>query len=537
VTSYGGGPELELRDYVDVLRRRKTLFVLTVIVVAVVALAGQLLLAPASRNRSTTTVVIESPGTEFSQGVGAIDRSTISMETEAVMATSRAVAEMVAEALPGSEPAARLMTNVSVEVVPDTQLLRISYEADSPDAARDGAAAFASAYLEFRADQAARLAQRRTKALTSEIERLQDRVEQTTRRIRGFDETAAERIPLEARRSTLVEQIAQLQNQAVEDRAQAVSVGSVLDPAGVATVVGSPGKRTRVVAVGALLVGVLIGLIVVFVVDRLDRRVATATDVARITGVPLLGQMVLGRRRRRDDLMLDDQLLRRLRAAVMAAVEQRGIRTLLFTAPSDTGGSGSLRLAASIAESGRTVALIVVGNRRDDVVDDLSAADMDDAQIVSDSNTLIPVQRHRPTGLDVVMLPRSLIDDPLMGPRALAETFRKLRSLYDMVIVEAPAALDSAEVFDCAAVAEGVIVIARLRTSRKADLATITSLLRGTGSEIVGVVIETAQPTTVPVTLPPDPGAGVRLPTQWTSEHISAMSNGSTVRDTGVRSH
>ncbi len=491
MTSLDGRPDdLELRDYVEVLRRRRITFAVTAAIVALLVVLVQQLLAPAPTYQSTATVLIETPATAVTPGSGANDRARASMETDAVMATSESVAQLAKKQFTTAREPRQLLANVSVSVIPDTQLLRVSYSDATPEQARDGANAFADAFLEVRAEQLAKVAKERSALVTEEIEALQKQISALTKRIRDADGGDVEVIPLEATRTTLIQQMAQLENQAVDERTQAVSVGTMFEPAGSAAAIGNPAKRFRVVLASSVLAGLLIGLIVAFVSDRLDKRVATSVEAARIAAAPVLGQLTFSRRRSVDELDLEDQSLRRLRSAVTAAIDRLRSRSLLITTPAELRGSTSaLRLAASLAESGRRVALVVVGSGRDAIEHFVASADVDDTNIVS-GNASIPVARHRATGLDILMASPHRSPDPLLSPKALRDALGMLRETYEIVLVDTPPALQAAEVFDCAAVTQGVVLVVRLRNNSKSDLAGVSALLQRTGSDVLGLIVE-----------------------------------------------
>jgi hypothetical protein len=77
----------------------------------------------------------------------------------------------------------------------------------------------------------------------------------------------------------------------------------------------------------------------------------------------------------------------------------------------------------------------------------------------------------------------------LLGSEQFVAVLRRLTDRADVVFLDAPALLDVADASLLAATASGVILVARVGSTRRDELETATQLLRGAGEQVFGVVL------------------------------------------------
>ena len=128
---------LQLRDYVEVLRRRRWLIILMMVL-------GGALAALYAFNRqpqyvSQASVLVRPIEVDVARTVIRPDQ-LVNMFTEKEVTSSLAVAQEVAAEDPNNPPAQKLLENLSIVVVNDTQVLRISYQDSSPKRASNSSA-------------------------------------------------------------------------------------------------------------------------------------------------------------------------------------------------------------------------------------------------------------------------------------------------------------------------------------------------------------------------------------------------------------
>lgn len=248
--------------------RRRLLLVLTLVVLGLLA-AGALLLGTPKTYQATAVVDI-SP-TSSSGANSAV--STIT-ESRIVTSTSVALAAKQTLAFPGTPT--ELAQRVAVTSPLASQVLNITYTADSAQGAADGANAFAHAYLDYRT----LIAQ---KDITLRIGRIQSQVSDLQKSLAALK--TAQNDP---QRGLLQNQIQQLQNQLNNYQTSVISPGQV---AGAALVPASPSSpRPVLYLAGGLLFGLLVGIILAVLRDRRDDRVRNAAELEHSLGYPVLAE-------------------------------------------------------------------------------------------------------------------------------------------------------------------------------------------------------------------------------------------------------
>ena len=160
---------LQLHDYVEVLRRRRWLIIFMVVL-------GGALAALYAFNRqpeyvSQASVLVRPVEVDVARTSIRPDQ-LVNMFTEKEVTGSVAVAQQVAEEIDNSPAAQKLLENLSIVVVNDTQVLRISYQDSSPERAQRVAQSFAEVYLEQRKDRAEVTVAKRADEIDEAIERV-----------------------------------------------------------------------------------------------------------------------------------------------------------------------------------------------------------------------------------------------------------------------------------------------------------------------------------------------------------------------------
>ena len=138
--------ELDLRQYLRVLRRRKGVIALSVAVTMGIAIGASLLQTPVYQGRAE--VLLQAPSTEtlFDPTSGQRTDPTRAVQTEIQVLKSRPVRDAVKRKL-------NFVSNVSAAPVGQTDVIRVSASSSSPRRAADVANAYATSYIDFRRTQ------------------------------------------------------------------------------------------------------------------------------------------------------------------------------------------------------------------------------------------------------------------------------------------------------------------------------------------------------------------------------------------------
>lgn len=217
----------------------------------------------------------------------------MSVDTLARLVRSRA--ENVAVAHATGWPVSELRTRLTVTADPNTRVLNLSLTGDRTRALA-GVRAASQTYLERRAQRLrhlhqaqARILQAQAASLDNQLRTVEDAL--TTLRRNGVD--FADTQTLRRQRGELLTQVAQVNSVLSRVLGSSVTPGVQLRPV---KVTAQTDVRTVALTSG-LLMGFLVGAVVAAWRERRGPRLRTASDVLRLTGLPVIAR-VTGHRRR-----------------------------------------------------------------------------------------------------------------------------------------------------------------------------------------------------------------------------------------------
>ncbi|MBG0826288.1 hypothetical protein HS041_00615 [Planomonospora sp. ID67723] len=269
----------DLADYGALLRRRWPTLLLCLLA-GTGGGAGLLHRTPPSYTASAHVLVTATGVQDQTNQVTNRQREPLNLDTEAQIAQSAVVARKAQAALK-STPGP-----VEVSVPPNTSVLEISYTAADPNSAAAGASAYAQAYLAHRGEAA-------TQALAVQLETLLDKLRQVNTSLAkvvadlpGLAKGGAERTIALQRRSVLSRQVYNLTVKYDGLKTIAITPGSVISEAVAPT---DPSAPSPPLYLGSgFMVGLLAGVGLAWLRDRLDTRLRTASDVTRLTGLDIV---------------------------------------------------------------------------------------------------------------------------------------------------------------------------------------------------------------------------------------------------------
>ncbi|MEO8105865.1 MAG: Wzz/FepE/Etk N-terminal domain-containing protein [Actinomycetes bacterium] len=334
-----------LGEYSGALRRRWWVVALGAFIGLGLA-ATYLLIAPKTY-LATSSVQVNSVGGELDNAVEvARTNSGINLDTEAQLVTSQAVSSRAKVTLQTPEIVGQLVQHVSVDVPPNTSVLRISFSASSPEEARDGAAAYADAYLANRRDSADALLEQQVRALNKQIAELQAQLETAS-----DDERPGIQSSLDTVNTRL----------AILDAVASANPGKVISDSLLPRRATSP--NTGLVLTSGLAFGLLLGLAALYLLERRDGRCYDWQSVERQLGLAVLAD-IPGTAGSPAQLYAPHspgaEAFGQVRNAVLAGLGE-GPATLVIASPSTGYGADvvAANLAVALARAGHRTTLVV----------------------------------------------------------------------------------------------------------------------------------------------------------------------------------
>ncbi|WP_227486898.1 hypothetical protein [Nocardioides malaquae] len=348
---------VELSHYVTVVRRRWR-YVAAGVAAGIVVAASLVLFLPATATAATLVNVNLISSNAFNSQRPASD--LIDMQTEQAAARSTSVMSAVAEGLGSGWTDASVRAATSATLLPDGTVLRIEFTAPQASDAALGSTLVAEEYLAYRSElaqdrvdvAAQRLVERRN-ALNRQLARANARVSQAPQ--------GAERISEEMARQGIADELSAVTTQLNEIRAVDTSGGTIFTEADAKQVQVSP-NRPLILGSG-LFGGALLGLVLAFVANVLDRRVRDSYDVYGAGGgisVARLGEPSPRLPAEGEDA----ESLRAVRERLLSAVpSHRPVISVI-----DVGEAGGMpsdvaaNLAVALADSGMSTDLVLAGH-------------------------------------------------------------------------------------------------------------------------------------------------------------------------------
>lgn len=394
----------------------------------------------------------------------------------------RSVAERTARQLGDGVTAGEVAKAVSVRAEGQSDLVTVEMTTPDPKRSAEWADVFAAEYVTFRRD-----------ADRSKIQQAQDLIEQRLATLAGTDD---------ANRKSLSNRLDQLRVLAALQTGNA----EVAEPAVVPRSPSSPAIRRNAV-LGAFL-GLLLGVVIAFLLERIDRRLNTTEDIEEVFQTPVVGIVPESASipeaialRGRDMPAAETEAFRMLSASLRFFNVDREIKTLLVTssAPGDGKSTVAWSLAEAAAGGGRRVLVVEADLRRpslgrSEYVDEersglsqLLSGSAKRAQ-VTQSITLQP-SFVGPGSLDLISAggtPPNPIE--LLDSQAMRELLDDVRGDYDLVVIDTPPVSVVSDAFPLIRSADGILVVARMGRSTRDSLAHLRVQLQNLGGYVLGVV-------------------------------------------------
>lgn len=489
---------MELDQYFSILWRRKWVVLTTLVLALITVVVVQSRITPTYSASATVRVAISVVGVQYPTSYSYNDQL---LNTYVQIAYSRPVLEELAQTLKVAKP-----PTISAEVIPNTELIRISAESTSPKLAAQAANTVAAILISQSQELYAGGARATSEILAGQMERAQGEVDELRTE---YQRLVAQPTP-QAMQIGMTGQLLQEKQRTYEDlvrqydeaqlrEAIGASMITVTEAAVAPTVPAWPRTGLNYLIGGAL--GLLAGLILAFVFENTDKRLHDTRAIELAAHAPTLAKFP---HTAKQHLLLSgngsspiSESVRRL-AAQIQWLERDTVRKVLLVTGAEPGQgvtTTASNLAEALAESGRKV-VIVDCNLRHPKLHELFNVpnEMGLTDVLANDADLARVLQSAPDGhLSLLTTgPVTGASSHALSPTRADALVRALRAQFDYVVLDTPA-LTVADSASFAPLADGLILVARRSHVQREAVESADEYLSRFAGRYLGLVVNEAE--------------------------------------------
>lgn len=446
------------------------------------------------------------------------------LEREREVLQGNRIAERAAAALPGNRTPQDLQRDLEVEFRPDSDVLLVHFTSTNAVDAAQVANAFAAEYAALREGEAAgyfaslvastqadfdanNQAIEESFAEQERLQRERDAVLSADGDVTVIDaaiSTVNSRTNnMSSQMWTADQELRQLRKQDDARLPAAELLQGALAPD------TADGLGARLLVPAGLLFGLLLGVIIAFLMERLDTTARDDEDVALALGSAVLGAVPalgVGVRSGTGGLVMMStggsarfhaarEAFRRLRSSVQFLNTSHGVSSILVT--SSTPGEGksltSANLAVALAQNGSRVVLVNADMRRP-TLEKMLGMEANRPGLAEFLNFTAEPSVERVPGIENLWFIRAGAQPPNPGELLNSDRFEQLmkeidREGVDFVVVDTPPVLSTADAVSAARFVDGVLVVVDTERTETSDLLRVRADLQRSGSTILGSVM------------------------------------------------
>ena len=422
--------------------------------------------------------------------------------------------------------AAFQVRSTSVSAVRTADAVSISVESSTPKLAQDGAATYAQAYIDRQRAALARRLGDQAGSLRTQGAEVQAQIAQLDKQIVELQPTGGSKVILQNGRPVVIPETEQLRNLSLQRNALAEKSSALLNQAGQTDVESRnrqadvdfvqrpalPEKpvapRPKQDAAIAALAGLLLGLGLVVLRNRLQGRVSTTDDlkaavpeIQLVTAIPPNRSRLRRRRAANVDVLTSNngwliESYRTLRAGLRLANPPGTSLILLITSAHAAEGKTTVtaNLGVSLAQAGERVLVVDCDLRKPNLHDLFDIPnDVGFSSVVTESSPLLQaVQTVAFKGGSVdVLTAGPLVTNAaeLLLSEEARTLFKEVGSRYDYVVVDSPPLLPVADALTLSRSVDMVLLTAEANRTRTAALRQAGQILRQFDAPLQGGVL------------------------------------------------
>jgi len=498
--------ETDLRDVLNLLRRRAP-FILGAAVIVVV-----LTFVVSSRQTKMYAAIshvhITNPNAEsvFSQANVQVDPKR-EVETQTQLLESP---EVKAEVDLQLGDRAALVQSVEATGQVTADLIDIKVVSSDPELAHEAANLYATLFVARRGRQVSEVYEKRAAELRAKVSDLDNQLELINTQLASPTPPARG----EATKAAIIKEQEDLKTRATQLEIEGATRTGNVEVASLASLPEAPvSPNARKDAAFAGLLALVLGLAIVFLMDRLNDHIETPDEAQRVAGIPLLGTVPIfapvkkrgpshlphGERALVPLSSVHAEAYRTLRTSLRFSTIGQTSPVILVTSASGSEGKSTVtaNLAVALAENNLNVVVINADLRRptlgrifgiDESKKGLSTT------LVGDSEATECFQPVRlPSGHTMFVLPAGpLPPNPseILGLPAMEDLLTQIRNAgADFILIDSPPVLAVSDALALMPFVDGVITIAVQGQTRAHSLAEAAARLRRVNANLIGLVL------------------------------------------------
>ena len=375
------GRSLELSHYVGVVRRRWYV-VLVGLLVGVLGGLGYLSATPKSFTATSSVNVNVISSQPFDNTKPA--SQLFDPETEVQLATSAQVLGSAATVLGNGKTLTQMRAATVIQPVAGATVVKVMYTAPTQAQAVKGADAIATAYLDYRSAAATTKVNKVVNQLDKQRKSLASDLLKANQHILNAAAGSPQAVQADSDRQLIDVELTSLVAQINALDSVDTSGGYLLTTASQNAVKVSP-SSTLVLAAGGLL-GLIVGLVLAFVVNAFDRRVADGRALTALGGGAILSELP-AKHARIPSAGADLDQIRSLRERLLASVPRGATLVVMDLVIRNRPSDVAVNLALSLVEGGDPVRLVLPNHTDEQVALLQGVLDLEPTESPSDVAT------------------------------------------------------------------------------------------------------------------------------------------------------
>jgi receptor protein-tyrosine kinase len=436
---------------------------------------------------ATATIQVVS-GNTSSSGNDAFDAQLASQglaTTYATLLVDRGFLEQIRpDVAGGALGTSELVHRLSARAIKDTALVELSAEGATTEEARRLATDVVAGFLDTIEAGSRRRTERFQSRIQEQISQINDQI--ATLRRGNATENAEQIDSLRAAKTALTQQLGGLVAGGI---AQSANVTLAAPPTASATPIR---PRPALNLVAGILLGLIVGSSLSYLRAFLDRGLHSSAEVEELLEAPVLASVPLRRRYSVDDAVLGEAYdVLRANLAFLALDQPLQVITFSSYNPGE-GKSSTVEGLAYAAVRGGLNVLVIDGDVRTRTLSRrLGHGDSPGlTNVVAGMATLDRTVIELAPGLSLLPSGPTPPNPPsLLSSGRMRDMLAELRERHTLILIDSPPVAHLADASVLAALSEGIVLVARVGVTERADLGAAMANLRHIPTPLIGAVV------------------------------------------------